>query len=269
MKEQRRIWPFLTFAGAIILLCILLLLFLPDMGGTLINTVPEFPPESSDFVGSSAESLTRLTITKENVKAVIAEMERPEEYFSETESVLSHASGSGSFLRRKWVKGKFSRIDIINPGQTSASLHYILTEKDAYIWRSYDKTPLKLGRGELSADDLQMLMSYEDILNAETENITTAQHTKYDGIDCIYAEVKDPSLGYSERYWVSSSSGLLVYGQTLDENGAVIYTVSVKQTETAPQDKELFRLPDGSLPDGLNQEEPAPVSLNPESNSEG
>ncbi|MBQ2742931.1 MAG: hypothetical protein IJF32_09010, partial [Oscillospiraceae bacterium] len=102
--------------------------------------------------------------------------------------------------------------------------------------------------GSFEPDDEQMMMSYEDITSAKDEDIVTAQLTVYDGTACVYAEVRNPVSGYTNRYWVSYSTGLLVFGQSLNRDGKVVYSVTSTQTDISPQDMETFRLPDGSLP---------------------
>ncbi len=233
----------LIFIG--VLAVLLLLFFIPDMGTTLINTVPEFPPQTEDIMQGPPAALNLVSVDKANVKNVVAAMARPSEYYSETQSVLSHKGGSATYFRRTWVKNGWTRIDIMNSSNSSPSMHYLYGGGDVYIWRPYDRTYYKTKEGSQSADDSQMMMTYEDIISAADENIITAQYTQYDGLQCIYAEIRDPLLSYTERYWVSSSTGLLVYGQTLDESGSVIYTISATRTEVSPQSSEHFTLPDG------------------------
>ena len=224
---------------------LLLLLFIPDMGTTLINTVPEFPPETNNILDEATPPSNMISVDKTNVKNVISAMSRPDEYYSETRSVLSYSAGSATYFRRKWVKGNWARVDVMNSSASSVSMHYLYGNGEVYAWRPQDRTYYKTQAGSQSADNLQMMMTYEDIISAQDENIITAQYTQYDGLQCIYAEVRDPTLSYTERYWVSTSTGLLVYGQTLDEKGSVIYTIQATQTDVSPQSNENFTLPNG------------------------
>ncbi len=240
---------FILIALSILLISVLAILYLPNMSATLINTVPEYPPEFHSFETGETDIAEAVTVDKSNVKSIIAAIKRPDEYFSETRSIISHDSGSASFARQKWVKGSLSRIDVFSSiSSQNASVHYVYTSDSVYAWRTGERSAHKTARGSFEPDDEQMMMSYEDIVSASDENITTAQLTMYDGVSCVYAEVKNPANGYINRYWVSYSTGLLVFGQSLNREGKVVYSVTSTQTDVSPQDMETFRLPDGSLP---------------------
>lgn len=248
MDKQHRTFFFLSIAVISSLALALFLLFIPDMSATLINTVPEYPPEISTINEDESPDANAVTVDKTNVKNIVAAMSRPTEYFSVTQSLLSHSSGSATYLRQKWVKGDLSRVDIIYPSQQVAHTHYIYTKDHVFVWRQNDSSYYKTSRGSFEPDDAQMMMSYEDILLTKDEDIVAAQITMYDSIPCIYAETKSSVTGYTHRYWVSYSTGLLVHGQTLDKTGTVVYSITSTQTDISPQNIEVFRLPDGNLP---------------------
>lgn len=245
MNKQQNTYFLITLAAIFIAIFVLLLLFVPDMGATLINPVPEFPPEIGEPAPGVSEPVNKIDISKENVKSVVAALARPSEYYTETQSILSYTGGSATYNRRKWVKNGRTRIDVMNNYGTAVS-HAIYAGGNVFLWRPGDRTYYKTAEGSISPDDLQMMMTYEDILKASDESILTAQYTQYDGINCIYAEVSDPKLLYTERYWVSVSTGLLVYGQTLNESGSVIYSITALRTDISPQNDEIFELPDGT-----------------------
>lgn len=245
MKNQRKTYTtlFLAIAGTVIF--ILFLLFIPDMSTTLIDTVPERPPELGIVDTNQALITSTVTIDKENVKSIISAMARPKEYFSETQSVLSHASGSATYTRRRWVHENLTRVDLISPSQT---MHYVYTSDKVYVWRSGSRTYHTAARGDFEPDDAQMMMSYEDVLLADDKNIISAGLVAYDNTPCIYAELKSPLTGYTERYWVSATTGLLLHGETLDTKASVVYSITATQTDISEQVTDNFKLPDGKLP---------------------
>lgn len=246
---KHRTMFFVFIALFILLVSVVAILFLPNMSATLINTVPEYPPEFHSFDPVETVGAEAVTVDKTNVKTVISAIKRPEEYFSKTQSTISHDSGSASFARQKWVKGNLSRIDIFpSVSAQTPTVHYIYSTDSVYAWRPGDRTAYKTSRGSFNPDDEQMMMSYEDITAAKDEDIISAQLTVYDGTSCVYAEIRNPSSGYTNRYWVSYSTGLLVFGQSLNREGKVVYSVTSTQTDISPQDMETFRLPDSSLP---------------------
>lgn len=249
MKKHRTLFFFLS-AILLTFTLVLILLLMPDMSSTVIDTVPEYPPDSGPVISADSEVLNVVSVDRTNAKSIIAAISRPKEYFSETKSTLSHQKGSAEYVRKKWVKEGLSRVDLISsPSSQTVSMHYIYSSDHIYVWRPGDRNFYRASRGEFDADDTQMMMSYEDIVNADDENIITAQNTMYDGNLCIYVEVRGPDNGYTERYWVATSTGLLVHGQTLDRDGNVIYSISSTQTDISAQDISIFTLPDGTTPD--------------------
>lgn len=248
MKNQKKTYTtlFLAIAGTVIF--ILFLLFIPDMSTTLINTVPETPPDTGIADTNTALISSAVTIDKTNVKSIISAMARPNEYFSETQSILSHKSGSATYTRRRWVRGSLSRVDLVS-SYHSQSMHYVYTADKVYMWRSGNSTYYTAAKGEFEPDDAQMMMSYEDILTAEDENIVKAELSTYDNTPCIYAELKSPHTGYTEHYWVSATTGLLLHGETLNKDKTVIYSITTTQTDISEQSPDNFKLPDGKIPE--------------------
>lgn len=248
MKNQRKTYTtlFLAIAGTIIFL--LFLLFITDKSPTRTNTIPEEPPETGIIDTNAALISNAVTIDKSNVKNIVSAMARPAEYFSETQSVLSHESGSATYTRKRWVKNHLSRVDLISSNHAQ-TMHYIYTEDKVYIWRSGNNTYYTASKGDFEPDDAQMMMSYEDITSAAEENIIKAELTTYDNSPCIYAELKSPHTGYTEHYWISATTGLLLHGETLNKEGSVIYSITATQTEVSEQSPENFILPGGKTPE--------------------
>ena len=243
---NKKEWPMLLFPISVfaMIALILILLFVPDMSTTLINTVPEYPPELGTIDSNETLVSDAVTVDRTNIKNLVAAMSRPTEYYSETQTILSHSKGSVTYRRKCWVKGQLTRIDSLSVSDT-VSERRIYSDKFVYIWVPGSRTCYKTARGDFHPDDDRMIMHYEDIINAKDEDIVTAQLTMYDGASCIYAEIKRAESGYTERYWVSVSTGLLIYGQTLDGNGSVICSVASTQTDISTQSTDLFILPDG------------------------
>jgi len=248
MKEQRKTYSTLILAVAGTFIFILFLLFIPDMSSNLINTVPEEPPEINIVSANEALITSVVSVDTENVKTIISALSRPTEYFSETQSVLSHNSGSATYAHRRYTKGKLSRVDLLSSNQ-SQSMHYLYTDNKVYVWREGSRTYYSALKGDFEADDAQMLMTYEDIINANDDDIVSASLTTHENTPCIYAEIKSPRTGYVERYWVSTTNGLLLHGQTLDKNGSIVFSTTATQTEIKEQPDELFILPDGRKPE--------------------
>ena len=94
MDKQHRTSFILSIAIIAIIAIVLLLLFIPDMSSTLIHTVPDTPPEMNQVDGTVPEDTSAVTVDRTNAKNIIAAIKRPSEYFSQTQSILHHKSGS-------------------------------------------------------------------------------------------------------------------------------------------------------------------------------
>ena len=81
---KHRTMFFVFIALFILLVSVVAILFLPNMSATLINTVPEYPPEFHSFDPVKTIGTEAVTVDKTNVKAIIAAIKRPDEYFSKT-----------------------------------------------------------------------------------------------------------------------------------------------------------------------------------------
>lgn len=233
----------------LIIALFIFLFFAPVFYPTLQSSIPELPPsgENDDStpgnVVQNDTGNTPLTVTRENVQSVIAALKRPTEYFYETRSELKYTGGTQQYLRRKWVREDVARVDIMN-SINSVETHVVYAGDYVYMWRPGYNDYYRAKAGDFTADDTQMIMVYEDILELDVSRIKDAQYTMYEGSPCIYVEAENGDLNYRERYWVSVENGLLLYGQTLSGDD-VVYSVKASNIDISPQDKSLFLLPDG------------------------
>ncbi len=249
MKKSFHISSFhITVLIGILAIAVIVALFLlPDMSSKSITTVPEYPPELSTIDTNESLITNALVINRENAKSIIEALHRPSEYYSETESVISHNGGSSTFFRKKWVKGDYSRVDIIS-NSDRATMHYVYTKEKVYIYSPSSRTYYTTAKGDFDADSTQMLVTYEDIIKTPDDDILDAKLATLDGSSCIWVETKNQSTGNTTRYWVATSTGLLLYAETVDSNGNTVYTLTTKNTELSPQSEDIFKLPDGSFP---------------------
>lgn len=238
-------FPFIaTIAFCTVVLVILVLFWITSSSNR--SQIPSLPHEEvSSGVVSGNQDYLQIEITPQNVQNVIKELSRPSSYYMESQSTLYYDTRSSTALRRRWVSGELSRVDIFNTSG-NISTHVLFNAKSAFYWHPGSSRVTELPLGEFTADDSQMLMVYEDILDLDPNNITDAKLTRYEGNDCIYVEVKEASLGYTERYWVSVSTGLLVLGQTL-KNNTLIYSVQTLELDTENVENSIFNLPNGKF----------------------
>lgn len=256
MKNKKNLLPILFFLAVLILLFILL--YTPGFYSNVMGSIPELPPSGQNGNITNPDDIDDnpnlpITITRENVQDVIAALSRPSEYFYETQSELIYTGGTKQYLRRKWERSGWSRIDIMN-SVNSVETRLIYGGGSVFIWRPGDYDYYRTKSGDFTADTSQMIMVYEDILAVPKSAVLNAQYTMYEGTPCIYVEISNESLNYRERYWVSTENGLLVFGQTLSNN-IVFYNVKALEVIVEPQPETLFYLPGGQLAMDLLQSE--------------
>ena len=101
--------------------------------------------------------------------------------------------------------------------------------------------------GESGADLAQHIPTYEDVLALDTEAIVDANYVTRDGVPCIYVETAVDTLGYLERYWVSTDNGLLVSSETVKDDVVVMRMRSTDAEVLQAAEKDRFTLPDGTV----------------------
>lgn len=240
---MRKPLPFsLTAVLAFCVVIVVILLLFWSGSSQKQPLIPDIPQEETSS-SSSTNNLDYLQveITPQNVQSVIAALSRPDSYYIETKSELYYDDRNSAYLRRKWTRGSWSRVDLFN-AENTVTMHVIFTDQSAFFWYPDSSRYTRLPAGDFTADEVQMMMTYEDILELKEENIIDAKLTRLNGEDCVYAEVVRPELGYTERYWVSAANGLLLLGQTL-KDGDLIYSVQMIEMDPAIPGDDVFMLP--------------------------
>jgi len=205
--------------------------------------LPTLPDSNSQYVGNTLD-YSRIDIHKNNVQDIISAMNRPDEYYVETKSEILYDNSTSVNLRRKWVRDGLSRIDVLTSGGT-VTMSSIYTGSTVYYWTPASGRVLEIPRGNFTANDEQMLMDYTTLLALPAENIIDAKLSRISGEQCIYVEAKN-SLGYIEKYWISTRNGLLLSGQAFDGD-TLVYSVSIIELVLTRPDDIEFTLPDKRL----------------------
>ncbi len=71
--------------------------------------------------------------------------------------------------------------------------------------------------GDISPDAEQAIPTYEDVLALPPEHIAQADYRMVSDVRCIYVETAEDDWGYTQRYWVSVDTGLLVVAERLQD----------------------------------------------------
>ena len=193
-------------------------------------------PETDDATEDNGVSVS-------TVQAVIAAMERKDTYMRSLSIFDYWSGGSTQRLVSVWVEGDKMRLLIsLSDGDQKNILM-----RDGKMWIWYDDTSsvYESTRGTESGmtDELQGIITYEDILELDTENILDAGYEEYLGEPCVYAEYTDGALGYVTKAYISVQSGLLT-GASIYDGDQLIYSMESVAYEEEISSRDVFDIPE-------------------------
>lgn len=247
MEERKR-----TLLAAVII-AVVLIAVLYSFSMNLFAPTPELVLADPDATASAEPSGepsggqggVRVEVSTRTVQSLIASLTRYESY-SRTVTVEYSSRGqpAGTASAQVWADGGWLRTDLtLASGRVE---HAILGDGRLWLWYDGETTVYEGPGSGLSADLIQRLPTYEDVLALDKEQITAAGYVERDGLPCVYVEAESPTMGYVERYWVSETSGLLMAAET-EKDGSVVYAMSSNEV-VSPLDQAagIFTLPDGT-----------------------
>lgn len=191
---------------------------------------------------SSEDALNVVEIVPQTVQAAVATLSRSESYRRTVTVEQIWSGGSAKTDLNVSVSGNWTRID-----QTLADgqVRHSLTDGDVtYIWYNEEKNYFSGAAGEISADQEQMIPTYEDILDLPQDSIVAADYENYSDVYCIFVETSPNPQGYVMRYWISVDSGLLVAAERNVEDTCVYRMTALTLDTATPADTD-FQLPNG------------------------
>jgi len=237
----------ILFIVAVISVMLLISYFKPE-GRTV--KLPDTNVVTGNPVEVEPDALNRVEITPETVQAVISTLSRPESYSRDLLIESFWDGGQVAFSIATAVHGGVTSLRV-SP-EVGNEKRIIVTPVNLYIWYSDDKVPFiggpgLTGDGYRTADEYQMLASYENILDLSIEDLIDAGYTEYEGEDCIYIEHLTKELGYTAMYYVSIRLGLIIGAEEFDEAGMLIYRMRAGECRFGGFDPGMFTLPDGAV----------------------
>lgn len=247
MEDRKRI------LFAVIIGCVVVLAVLSSFGLSLFTQYPDLVLADPDVTASvelggddpgDAGGIP-VEVTPRTVQRVIADLARYESYNRTVEVTYHWGEGdSGTVSAQVWVDGDWCRTDATLPSGTVE--HSIVGDGALWLWYDEGEQVFTGAAEEMTADLMQRLPTYEDVLELDSAGITGAGYEERGGQACIYVEFRQSELGYLYRYWVSVTSGLLTAAET-EKDGAVVYSM-VSQEVVSPLEsgRQLFVLPDGT-----------------------
>lgn len=238
---------------AVIIACVVIIAVLYSFGLNLFSSTPELILADPDVVTSTRpggdlsgeQGGVPVEVSPETVQRVIADLTRYDSYSRRiTVTYLWGAGGIGSTSVQVWVDDGWVRTDAtLTSGRVE---HSVVGNGMIWLWYD-DETEVYSGSAEeMTADLVQRIPTYEDVLDLKTTEISQADYVERDGQPCIYVETAQTELGYIYRYWVSVGSGLLMAAET-ECGGKAVYQMSSREVVSPlVAASEYFILPDGT-----------------------
>lgn len=208
-------------------------------------TLPSQSTQVGDPNPDYHEQVLRVDITPQTVQSAIASLARCESYYRPVTVLTAWADGSESTTSHCWTDSGYTQTRTTMP---TGQVRYTLSDgEQLHYWYSGSSTYLTAPSDTLDADLAQRIPTYEDVLALEPDSITDAGYKAYGDHLCIYAETLQDELGYTERYWVSVDTGLLVAAETLKDE-VTVYSVNASAPVQSPCPSGVrFSLPDGTV----------------------
>lgn len=231
-------------------------------------TLPETGDEQNagDVVRESGgTAIRRVEVTPETVQRVIERIARPENYSRTVTLERFWTGGSGQTSASVSVMDGWTRVDAAENG--GEERHVITGDGKSWIWYGSEERVFT-GAAAISADEEQGIPTYEDVLRLNTAYIAAADYREFNGVNCIYVETAPDAAGYSECWWVSVESGLLIAAERF-EGEALVYRLTALEADLGGVDEQAFLLPDGELPFPLDEEPDAEQTDTEQTQSEG
>jgi hypothetical protein len=246
----------ITIAGILLIITLVIVMLIPPYLGRTdeIITLPEpahTPNEPNEQNGHVFNALDMVEITPETVQAVILyTLTRPEIYSRNVQIRTYWEDGDITYNIHTAVSGALTAIR--SQPSVGNEKRIIITNEHIYIWYRGDTVPfisnvLTPDDWIRTADEWRMLITYEDVINLNPDDIIDAGHIVYGDEDCIYVIYLSPLFGYMRTYYVSIYSGLVIAAEERDSNGRLVYLMTARAADIGEVDIGMFTLPDSTV----------------------
>jgi len=190
-----------------------------------------------------------IEVSRDTVQAVIATLYRPPVYSREVVIERFWDGGKTNDIIDVYVDGGIT--SLLSAVSSGAEKNIIVTADSLYIWYSGDREFFtgaleSAGDEYRTADEWQMLVTFEDILGLNKNDIISAGYTEHEGELCVYAKYLSPLFGYTRTYYISLEIGLVITATEHDKDGTLIYRMTAGECLIGEANPLMFILPDGT-----------------------
>ena len=209
-------------------------------------------PGLSDDGGSSGfgfydgeGNYIRVEVNTETVQDMIATLHRSDNYYRELNIETTWKAGddtsSAEIPVYVWTDGE---TQLVKRQMEDSSWQYQLIIGDnAYLWYEGDSAwfAYTASSDETHNDLAQKIPTYETVLAWDKGDIISAGYEVRQDQSCIFIEANSQVGGYTEQYWISVQSGLLVEVER-EKDGIIVYQMTektIKPLDNAPEKPNL------------------------------
>lgn len=235
----------LCATSALLLACILWFAmrsgwFRPDTASVILpQTTASIPTGSEERPGGPLTA----EVTPETVQAVVGTLVRPDSYSRLLRVESFWTGGSQSWNVQVWQKNGLTRIRLET---TDGSQPAKLIQSDngsVTVWQEghIEAAATYINTDPELADALQMIPTYEDLLQTDPTLIEGAGYVKLNGAWRIMAAVQERPTGYRMLYYISIETGLLEAAERWNGD-TLLYRMTADTADLAAPEDELFLL---------------------------
>lgn len=251
MKSNKKISGYtVTIIISIVLVLIFALLLLKPSRKKTEIILPDITAvpgngQQGDDEGGWDSKLLRVEVNNRTVQSVIASLERPDSYIRSLEIKKYWEGGEARYLVDVYTLEEKTRLVIAHEGYETQNI--LINSDKVYIWYNNESDYLELNRweeGELfqTTDSFQMIDTYEDVIQLNSDYIVSSGYTVNDGKKYIYVQTRDELFGYTVDYYISIDTGLLEYVEKKDGE-LIIYKMSINSQYLERPAEQIFKLP--------------------------
>ena len=243
---MKRTQKLVTWSIVILVVLVVLLMLMSNLRRSSRVVLPDTSTSAGDSAEqtSGGSAIQVVEVTPETVQAAIATLHRPEAYSRSVTVEYLWNGGSSTSEITVSASGGWSRTDRTMPdGQVR---HTVTNGETTYIWYNSESDVFSGPAGDISPDAEQAIPTYEEVLALPPEQIAQADYRMVSDVRCIYVETAEDDWGYTQRYWVSVDTGLLVVAERLYDGEPVYRMAALTVDQSIPSTYD-FTLPDGTI----------------------
>lgn len=233
---------------------ILMLALLTSIGRSLLSlstpsvTLPSVSVSTADNTELlEGNALYRIDITPATVQSVISSLNADTSYSRTLSTTLFWSDAPEDSVETTaeiWYHQGVSHVEKLLP--SGMTRHDMITEDTVYYWYQGYSDYLSKPADVYASDLAQCIPSYQTVLNLGVESIQEASYQYKEGVPCIFVSATPAPLFYTERYWISTETGLLVAAETY-EGSKLIYRMEGFEDISPLPYGTSFVLPDGTV----------------------